>query len=466
MKRIEVDVAIIGAGTAGMRAYRAARAHTERLVLIESGPGGTTCARAGCMPSKLLIAAADHAHAARQADAFGVRVAGLAVDGAAVMARVRRERDRFVGFVLDTVDGWPAAHRLRGRARFIGPGRLALDDGTQIDAGRVVIATGARPSVPEAWRAALGERLVTSEEVFDWPELPGAVAVVGTGVIGLELAQALHRLGVRVRLFGRSQRIGPLTDPALQARVRAWADKALPCSSGIGDPEVAREGDGVVVRWHEAGEDRAERFDYLLAAAGRHPDLADLDLAAAGLPVDDRGVPPFDPATGQVGDSPVFIAGDASADRPLLHEADDAGRIAGDNAGRYPNLRPGLRRTPLNVVFTDPQMAIAGASHARLSAAGSDFAVGEVDFANQGRARVMLRNQGLLRVYGRRGDGRLLGAELFGPDAEHLAHLLAWAVQRGDSVAQLLDQPFYHPVLEEGLRTALQALARALQGGR
>ena len=112
---LQVDVAIIGAGTAGMAAYAAARAHTDSLLLIEGGAYGTTCARIGCMPSKLLIAAANVAHQARHADPFGVLVQGVSVDGAAVLARVRRERDRFVGLVLDSIASITPAHRLQAK---------------------------------------------------------------------------------------------------------------------------------------------------------------------------------------------------------------------------------------------------------------------------------------------------------------------------------------------------------------
>ncbi len=115
MKQLNVDVAVIGAGTAGLAAYRAAIAGGRRAVVIEGGPYGTTCARVGCMPSKLLIAAAEAAHAAEKWPEFGLRLDGeLRVDGGAVMARVRRERDRFVGFVLEGVEAIPAADRIRG----------------------------------------------------------------------------------------------------------------------------------------------------------------------------------------------------------------------------------------------------------------------------------------------------------------------------------------------------------------
>ena len=120
MKQLIVDVAVIGAGTAGLAAYRAAMAGGRRAVLIEGGPYGTTCARVGCMPSKLLIAAAEAAHGPAKWAEFGLSLDGsLIIDGRAVMTRVKRERDRFVGFVLDGVDAIPDADRVRGYARFI-----------------------------------------------------------------------------------------------------------------------------------------------------------------------------------------------------------------------------------------------------------------------------------------------------------------------------------------------------------
>jgi dihydrolipoamide dehydrogenase len=461
MKHLDLDVAIIGAGTAGMSAHRAALAHTSRVLVIEDGPYGTTCARVGCMPSKLLIAAADAAHGARQAAAFGVHADPVRIDGRAVMQRLRTERDRFVGFVTDAVEQWPEAHRLRGRARFIDQHTLQVDEHTCVRAARIVIATGSRPQLPTEWRAELGERLIINDDVFAWQDLPGSVAVLGAGVIALELAQALHRLGVRVHLYGRSRRLGPLSDPLLQGLGIDLFSRELAMTLGAGEPQLRREGEQVLVR---VGADE-QRFDWLLAATGRRANVDGLGLEHTGLPLDAQGLPLFDRRTGQIGGSSVFIAGDVNGERELLHEAADEGRIAGDNAGRYPDVRVRPRRTPLAVVFSDPQMMQAGQSHAELLSAGTAFETGEVSFDDQGRSRVMLKNQGALRLYAASGSGRLLGAEMLGPAAEHLGHLLAWCIQRGDTVQQMLDSPFYHPVIEEGLRTALRQLQRHLRMG-
>ena len=139
---------------------------------------------------------------------------------------------------------------------------------------------------------------------------------------------------------------------------------------------------------------------------------------------------------------------------PVLHEAADEGRIAGDNAARFPAVKNGLRRAPLGVMFTDPQIMIVGGGYRAVQAV--PHVVGAVSFVDQGRARVMLRNQGLLHIYAESGTGRFLGAEMLGPDAEHIGHLLSWALQMKCTIAQMLEMPFYHPVVQEGLRTALR----------
>jgi dihydrolipoamide dehydrogenase len=465
MNKLTVDVAVIGAGTAGLAAYRAARAHGARAVLIEAGPHGTTCARVGCMPSKLLIAAAEAAHAIDEAAGFGVHIQGAKrVDGREVMDRVKRERDRFVGFVLDGVEKIPAADRVEGLARFVDRHTLEVDGHTRITARAIVVATGGRPAIPPLLDAA-GDRLVVNDDVFSWDTLPRSVAVFGPGVIGLELGQALARLGVRVVVLGRGGRIGPLTDPI----VRDAAVQALSSEFYL-DPDarvkrVTRITDGVEVEYTRLdGAVRVETFDYVLAATGRLPNVTGLGLEELGLDLDQAGVPRFDPATLRVGETNLFIAGDASNYIPLLHEAADEGRIAGENAARLPAVQPGKRRMPLAVVFTDPQIAIVGGGFAALKT--GTFAVGEVSFANQGRARVMRRNRGHLRVYADRATGRFLGAEMAGPAAEHIGHLLAWAAANRMTVAAMLEMPFYHPVIEEGLRTALRDLDEKLRTPR
>ncbi|NMT62396.1 dihydrolipoyl dehydrogenase [Marinobacter orientalis] len=466
MDKRKVDVAIIGAGTAGMGAYRAARKHTDDVVMIEGGPYGTTCARVGCMPSKLLIAAADSAHHMTKASMFGIHPGDVRIDGKAVMERVRRERDRFVSFVLEAVEGFPEAHRVRGHARFLSPNRIAVGDNLEIEAGRVVIATGSRPNIPGFLKEAK-DRLIVNDDVFEWQDLPQSVAVFGPGIIGLELGQALSRLGIRVRMFGVGGAVGPLQEDAIRQYALKSFNDEFPLDADAKVQSVERTPEGVSIRFTDPeGGDVTEAFDYLLAATGRRPNVDELDIRNADIAQDDQGSPLFDHYTLQCGDSHVFIVGDANNEAPLLHEAADEGRIAGDNAGRYPDVRAGLRRVPLGVVFTDPQIATVGMTLKQVDERCKGcYAIGEVSFESQGRSRVIGANKGLLHLYGERGSGLFLGAEMFGPAAEHIGHLLAWAVQNRMTVTEMLDMPFYHPVIEEGLRTALRDLSRNLDIG-
>ena len=468
MKELQTDVVVIGAGTAGLSAYRNAKQFTQNVLMIESGPYGTTCARVGCMPSKLLIAAAEAAHSIEMAPAFGVHSSKPVIDGKAVMARVKSERDRFAGFVVEAVDEIPSEDKIRGYAQFLDANRVQIDEHTIITAKRFVIATGSRPSYPGVFNN-FGDRLIINDDVFDWDDLPESVAVFGPGVIGLEIGQALHRLGVKVKLFGVGGAIGPLTDPVVKDYANTVFAEEFYVDTDSNVSDMKQVGNKAELTYTDKqGVKHTEQFDYVLAATGRVPNTDKLGLENTGIELDERGVPLADAHTMQCGDSHIFIAGDASNMIPLLHEASDQGTIAGQNAGRYPHVRAGLRRAKIAAVFSDPQIAMVGESFKEISqrlGSCECFEIGEVSFENQGRSRVMLKNKGHMRVYAEHGTGLFLGAEFIGPQAEHIAHLLAWAVQNKMTVPQMLDMPFYHPVIEEGLRTALRDLNAKLKFG-
>jgi len=464
MQGKQVDVAIIGAGTAGMRAYREATKVTDSVLLIEADQYGTTCARVGCMPSKLLIAAADAAYSGPHASQFGVHFAPAEIDGVAVMRRVREERDRFVSFVVEAVEGWPAEQRAMATARFKSDHELDLGDEGTVTADRIVIATGSRPTIFPMFQD-FGDRMITNDDVFYWEDLPQSVVVFGAGIIGLELGQALHRLGVRTALFGRDNLVGPLTDPEIissACRIFSGEFEFHPHGEVT---RYARTDKGVEIDYVADGATKTAQFDYALIATGRRPNVDHLGLENTSLELDERGVPLYDDYNGRCGDSHIFIAGDSNNRLPLLHEAADEGFMVGYNAGRFPDVRRFTKSAPISVMFTDPQIMMVGETHRQLAERNADFAVGSVDWSDQGRARVMAVNEGLLHVYGERNTGKFLGAEMVGPRAEHLAHLLAWSYQSNLSVAEMLSRPFYHPCIEEGVRTALRNLNYALELG-
>jgi dihydrolipoamide dehydrogenase len=450
--RLTCDVAVIGAGTAGLSAERSARRAGASTLLIDEHFAGTTCATVGCMPSKLLIAAGEAAQAVRNAGVFGIETSPPRIDGRAVLERVRRERDAFAAATREQIATLPEKVRVAGRARFVGPGNLRLDDGRSIAARAVIVATGSRPGIPDAF-SALGDRILTNETVFELPELPRSLAVIGSGPLGLELAQAMARLGVRVTLFDQKDRLtipdGRVAEALLDILRR---DMAVHLGVAI-DP--AREEDGIRLRWSGASSGDA-LFDHVLVATGRPPALDGLDLEAAGVALDERGHPSVDRDTLQCGALPVFLAGDADGDRPVLHEASMEGAIAGRNAAAFPAVSPARRTTPFAMTFTTPPLAVIGET-------GRDGAVtGTLDYGDQGRAKVMDRAEGLVRLHADPRDGRLIGAVMLGPEVDQSAHLICWAIEWGKSASDLLDMPYYHPTLIEGLKTALRDICKGV----
>lgn len=278
--------------------------------------------------------------------------------------------------------------------------------------------------------------------------LPKRIAVFGAGPIALELGQALARLDVEIFMFGKGGSGAALTDtPVRDALAAALADAFYFDPDANFQDMSLQEGKPTLRFTSPDGRERVEHFDLALAATGRVPDLEPLALENAGIELNDKGVPRFDETTMQCGDSPIFIAGDCDGARPWLHDA-----------ARFPDVQAIKRKVPFSIVFCEPQVVIVGASYDALDKQMT--VTGEVSFENQGRSRVMRQNRGLLHVYADAKTGRLRGAQGCGPAMEHVGHLLAWALQLELTLDEALKLPFYHPVVEEGLRTALKDVDR------
>ena len=442
----KVDVAIIGAGSAGLYALGQVRKRTDSWVLINGGELGTTCARVGCMPSKAAIQVAEDFHRRKVFDRHGIEgMESLSMDVVEAMEHVRDLRDIFVDRVLEGSTDEMGEEFIEGYARFLEPTLVEVDD-LKIRAQRVIIATGSRPLVPESWRA-FGDRVITTDSLFELESLPASAAVIGLGAIGLEMGQALARMGVEVTGIDKAQTVAGLDDSVAAKTAADLIGAEFPLWLGE-EPRIEREGDGLRVTCGE----RSVAVERLVAAMGRVPNLQGLGLAQLGAPLDARGVPLHDPHTMQIGDLPVFIAGDVTGTRPILHEAGDEGRIAGYNAVHDTPVAF-QRRTRLAITFCDPNIAVVGQTPAELDPAR--VVVGEMQLGPVGRALIMAKNKGVIRLYVDQADGRVLGGTLVAPKAENLGHLLAWAVQQRLTVLDLIRMPFYHPTLEEALQAAL-----------
>ena len=451
MEERQVDVAIIGSGSAGLYAMSKVRPSGKSVVLINGGELGTTCARVGCMPSKAVIQIAEDFHRRGVFKRFCVEGhERLSVDVSEAMGYVQDLRDVFVERVIsNSTDKMPDGMFVAGYTRFVEPNLLEMDDGQRIRAEKVIIATGSRPIVPAAWEP-FRDRIITTDDFFELEELPTSIAVIGLGVIGLEIGQSLHRLGCKVVGIDMQEAIGGLTDPVaiksavdiIGSEMELWLGQGAQISEGSNGRLRVSAGDNTI------------EVERVLASMGRQPNVEKLGLDAIGVPVDKRGVPLFDPNTMQVGDLPLFLAGDVTGERPLLH-AGDEGRIAGQNAVSD-TVSAYRRKTPLNITFCDPNIVQVGQPYAALDLDSS--AIGEVQMAPVGRAIIMAKNKGVIRVYADKASGTMLGAEMVCIKAENLGHLLAWSIQQGLTVGDLLQMPFYHPVIEEALQAALYDL--------
>ena len=441
----EVDVAIIGAGSAGLFALSQVRKQTDNFVLIDGGELGTTCARVGCMPSKVLIQIADDFHRRKIFEREGIEgEEALKVDVPEAMEHVQDLRDTFVDRVLGATDNMDEDHLLQAYAKFISEDTLEVN-GEEIKAKKIIIATGSTPITPAAWQAC-AENILTTDEIFELEDLPATLAVVGLGSIGLEIGQALSRLGVAVTGIDQLKTVAKLSDSVVSDLAIDTISREFPLWMGaMANLEAVDDGIKVSVG------DNSVVVEKVLASLGRSPNLDNLGLEALSLELDERGIPVYDPHTMQVGDSSIFIAGDVNADRALLHEAGHEGRAAGYNAVH--KITAFKRKTFLGITFCDPNIATVGRQLDQLNEA--EVAIGEIQFAPVGRALIMGKNRGVLRVYANKADGKLLGAAMACVKAENLAHLLAWSIQQGMTVQGMLKMPFYHPVIEEALQAAL-----------
>ncbi|WP_417807877.1 dihydrolipoyl dehydrogenase [Thioclava sp.] len=447
------SVIIIGSGSAGISALREVRRETEDFLIVNAGDWGTTCAARGCMPSKAMIEAANAFHRRKDFAEFGISGGeDLRADIPTILARVRALRDGFVKSPRE-VPQKLGQRAISARAQLLGPNRVQIEGVGEVTADAIILATGSSPILPKPWEK-FGNRILTTDTLFELPDLPKRIAVIGMGAIGVELAQAMARLGVEVAGFDALETVAGVSDPDVATALRESISKDLTLYLGA-PAEIKDNGTTLTV----SGAGGQFEADAVLAAMGRRPNIAGLGLETLGVPLNDRKMPEVNPHTLQIGDLPVFLAGDANGDRALLHEAADEGHIAGRNA-LAKSAHAYHRRVPLAITFSSPNAARIGKGFKELQ--GEAILIGAQDFARQSRARMAEKAHGMIRIYAAKESGKLLGAELALPEGEHLAHLLALALHKDMDVHDLLGMPFYHPVFEEGLRSALRQIMQEL----
>ncbi len=453
------DVLVLGGGTAGSAAAKAAHEAGARTAMFNDGEIGGLCILRGCMPTKTMLHAAHLLHHALHHATPGVGRADLGHDFAAVMANKDAKVARFQRAKIASIESG-GYEVIDARARFAGPDEVeAGGERYRFDRG-AVIATGSVQGVPHI-PGLDAVQYMTSDSAMLLEALPRSIVVLGTGAIGLEFAQFFARMGCEVELVSRRrvfQDVDPLIseeitaalrdEPRLTLHDRASAVSVRPLDGGV---EMTCERDDR--QFQITGE-------ALFLATGRRPALAHVGVREAGIQLE-HGRPVRD-ACLRTSNPKVFVAGDSTGDEMLLHIANWEGRAAGLGAAGHPVATAVDERLRMEVVFYDPPMATVGFNEARAVAMGHEVVCASVRFPETGRAITMDVEHGAWKLVADRSDGRILGAQILGPRADDLIHVVGSILAMRGTAAAMLEMPWYHPTLSE----VLLQLARDIERQR
>ena len=440
------NLVVIGGGTAGLISAMGAAGLGGRVALIEKGRMGGDCLNWGCVPSKALISAARLAHQARRAADWGISTGPVTVDFPAVMARMRRlraqiahhdsfERVRSMG--IDTY---------LGSARFTSPDTIDVA-GQTLRFTRAVIATGASPYIPPI--SGVEEiSALTNETLFQLTALPAHLIVVGGGPIGCEMAQTFRRLGARVTLLERAERLLLRDDPEAAALLQQQLTaEGVTIHLGAKIARFSREGDEK--RVHLA-DDTAISGDAILLAVGRRANVTHLDLEEGNVEYDRRGVK-VDDGLRSLTNPAVYAAGDVAGRWQFTHAADEMARIAIQNA-----LFFGRRRLQDVVMpwatYTDPEVAHVGISPAE-AAEREDVKAFTVPFSSVDRAILEGETDGFVRLYSN-AAGDFLGGTIVGRGAGSMIGELSVALSGGLGMATLANSIHPYPTESNAIKQA------------
>ncbi len=452
------DLVIIGGGTAGLVSAHVGAALGARVALVERALLGGDCLVTGCVPSKALIRSARAAAEARGGGALGVRANEVEADSRGAFDRLRRLRSDIAE--NDSAARLAAAgvHVYFGPARFSGPAALDVG-GTVLRFRRCVLATGARAMVPPVEGLREGGCL-TNESVFSLAEAPGRLLVVGGGPVGCELGQAFARLGTRVLLVQRGERLLPRDDADASSVVaRALGRDGVDVRLLTELVRVERAASGAkraILRCGMGAEEPVE-VDAILAATGRKANTDGMGLDLAGVRLTRGGFVETDDHL-RTTNPRILAAGDVAGRWQFTHAADAMARVAVQNA-----LFPIRRRVSGLVIpwctFTDPEVAHVGLD-AVAARAREDVVTVSAPMSSVDRAILDDATDGFARLHVRRRGGKILGATLVGAHAGESIAEIALAMRAGVSAATLEDTVHCYPTQAEALRRAAAAYRR------
>lgn len=456
--RRSFDFIAIGGGSAGFNAARVAASLGQKVAIVDAGAElGGLCILRGCMPSKTLLHSTDVLHRARHARVLGLRIPRADVDMKALQARKRRIIGEFADYRVQQLQG-KRFTLFRERARFLDRHTLELSSGKRLTANAFLIGTGSRVSTPPI-RGLSDTPFWTSDEVLDLDRTPESIIVLGGGIVACELAQYLRRIGSKVTLIQRSAHVLREHSPEAASVVEdAFRAEGMAVFTGTQIESIRKVSSGVQVAFRHEGRAVVRRARHLFNALGREPATAGLDLAAAGVECGPDGRIRVN-RWQQTSCPSIYAGGDVCGPHDIVHLAVAQGELAARHAAGLKGLRPVSAMPLLNVVFTDPAVASIGESEAALKRSGRPYLAASYPFNDHGKSILMEAHRGFVRVFAEPTRGRVLGAEIVGPEAGELIHCFTGPLAMRATVFDLLRAPWYHPTLAEIITYPLEEIA-------
>jgi pyruvate/2-oxoglutarate dehydrogenase complex dihydrolipoamide dehydrogenase (E3) component len=452
------DYVVIGGGSAGYAAARAAREWFDKVAIIDAAAElAGLCILRGCMPSKTLIYSTEVLHLAQQGKRFGLNIGTATADMAAIHQRKLAIIEEFAAYRRDQLES-EKFHLIRERATFVDEHTVVLKpSGERLTADHFLIATGSLVNTPDVPGLADTPHW-TSDDVLDLDFLPESVIVLGGGTVACELAQFLRRAGSRVVQIQRATQLLKEISPQAAGVIEAvFREEGIELHTGTELQSVTREGDQVVVRFSKEGQSHQVRGAHLFNALGRIPNTQHLGLAAAKVETLPSGHIRVN-AMQQSTHPRIYAAGDVAGPYEVVHVAILQAEVAAHHAaGQSPDPVNYDIRT--GVIFTDPQVATAGISLAEAAARGIETRAADYPFDDHGKSILMDAKHGHVKAWMDRATGKLIGAECVGKYAGELIHPMAVALTLAASPADLLKVHWYHPTLSEIWSYPLEELA-------
>jgi pyruvate/2-oxoglutarate dehydrogenase complex dihydrolipoamide dehydrogenase (E3) component len=450
------DFAIIGGGSAGYNAARTAAALGLKPVVIDGADElGGLCILRGCMPSKTLLATASRAVSIRRAAEFGLRAGALEVKGEEILQRKRRLIGEFADYRRQQLEHGKF-RLIRGFAQFVDPHTLEVrlrEGGTeQIVARTFLLATGSE--IAPVPLPALNEAgFWTTDEALDQADVPESMLVLGGGPTAVEFATYYAGLGRRVTLIQRSAHLLSGTDVDVAEALReGLCARGVEVFTGTRLLDAQRTASGKMVIFEHEGKRKTVEAEQMLHALGRRPAFDKLGLESAEIRVT-SGVIDVRP-TQQTSQPHIFAAGDVAGPYEIVHIAIQQAEIAVRNARRFlagdhNELEEVDYRLKLYAIFSDPEVAVCGASECELTEAKTPFRMAKYPFNDHGKSMCIGETDGFVKLMVAQEGGEILGGAVVGPHAAELIHEIVVAMRFRATAKQLAETPHYHPTLSE-----------------